>query len=115
MKQRTEETNAFDPFAMWRNMRDASLDAWSKAMTTAANTEAYARMTGLWLDTYLNATIPMQRMTQTVMTQMLEQMNMPTRADVTNLAERLTNIEMKLDDLDARLDALERHSARKPD
>jgi hypothetical protein len=31
---------------------------------------------------------------------------MPTRADVTGLAERLTNIEMRLDDLDAKIDAL---------
>jgi len=29
---------------------------------------------------------------------------MPTRTDITSLAERLTHIEMRLDDLEARLD-----------
>ena len=29
---------------------------------------------------------------------------MPSRDDVTRLAERLTNVEMRLDDLDAKLD-----------
>jgi hypothetical protein len=39
------------------------------------------------------------------MTQVLTNANMPTRADVTGLAERLTNIEVRLDDLEAKLDA----------
>jgi hypothetical protein len=42
----------------------------------------------------------------------LTRLNMPTRADITSLAERLTNIEMRLDDLEARL-ADNRKSARK--
>ena len=35
---------------------------------------------------------------------MLTKLNMPTRPDVIGLAERLTNIEMRLDDLEAKLD-----------
>jgi hypothetical protein len=33
---------------------------------------------------------------------------MPTRADVTSLGERLTNIEMRLDDLEAKIDESQR-------
>ena len=36
------------------------------------------------------------------MTQTLANLNLPSRDDVTRLAERLTNIEMRLDDLDAQ-------------
>jgi hypothetical protein len=32
---------------------------------------------------------------------------MPSRADFVSLAQRLTNIEMRLDDLDAKLDRFE--------
>jgi len=38
------------------------------------------------------------------LTQAMEQLNLPTRDDVTRLAERLTNIEMRLDDMEAKLD-----------
>jgi hypothetical protein len=33
---------------------------------------------------------------------------MPSRADVVSIAERMTNIEMRLDDLDAKLDTIQR-------
>jgi hypothetical protein len=42
------------------------------------------------------------------MAQSLRQLNMPTREDFVGLAERLTHIEMRLDDLDAKLDEMER-------
>lgn len=38
------------------------------------------------------------------MLQALQQLNMPSHADFVSLAERLTNVEMKLDDMDAKLD-----------
>ena len=43
-------------------------------------------------------------MLEGTMTQVLTQLNMPTRTDVTSVAERLTHIEMRLDDLEAKLD-----------
>ena len=46
------------------------------------------------------------------MTRVLTSLNMPTRGDVTALAERLTNIETRLDDLEARLEESPR-AARK--
>ena len=45
---------------------------------------------------------------ETALSQLVTNLQMPCRADVIRLAERLTNIEMKLDDLDAKLDELQR-------
>jgi len=42
------------------------------------------------------------------MLHVLEQLSMPSRADFVSLAERATNIEMRLDDMDAKLDRIER-------
>ena len=36
----------------------------------------------------------------------LEQLAMPSRADIVSIAERMTNIEMRLDDMDAKLDEM---------
>jgi hypothetical protein len=93
----------FDPFEPWRGMRDGYLDAWSKAMIEAVNSDAYAKATGTMLDTYLTASAPFREAVEKAMEQALTQLSMPSRADFTGLAERLTNIEMRLDDLDAVL------------
>lgn len=106
MPENPEKT--FDPFEAWRGMRDASMDAWAKTMVQAVNTEGYAKATGAMLDAYLAVMAPVREAMEKTMSQVLQQMSMPTRADVTSLAERLTNIELRLDDLDAKLDEIDR-------
>lgn len=104
MSQRPEDGNPFDPFAQWRTMRDSYLEQMSKMMIELTTSEDYARAQAQMMDTYLTISAPFRTTLETVMTQTLTQLNMPTRSDITSLAERLTNIEMRLDDLDARLD-----------
>src|SRR5690242_3281306 len=99
MSQNIDNANPFDPTGMWRSMRDANLDAWSKMMIQLVNSEAYAQATGSVLDAWLTTSAPFRKAMETTMTQVLTQLNMPTRSDVTSLAERLTNLEMRLDDL----------------
>ena len=92
------------PLEPLRSLRDANLEALSKVMMDLVNSGAYSRATSQWLDAYLTLSQPFQRVVETTMTQVLAGLNMPTRAEVTGLAERMTNIEIRLDDLDARLD-----------
>jgi uncharacterized membrane protein len=60
----------------------------------------------------LTASAPFRTVIAQVMTQVLETYNMPTRADVISISERLTNIETRLDDLDAQITAMQRAQAR---
>ena len=101
-------TKAFDPMEPWREMRNTYLDAWAKSMVEAVNSDAYAQATGAMLDTYLTVSKPFREAVETAMLKTLEQLAMPTRADVISLAERMTHIEMRLDDLDAKLDETEK-------
>jgi hypothetical protein len=96
----------FDTADTWRKLRDASLDAWAKGWVQAVNTDAYAQATGTVLDAYLTASVPFREALEKSMTQILQQLSIPTRADFENLAERMTHIEMRLDDLDAKLDSV---------
>ena len=96
----------FDPLEAWRTMRDATLDAWSKAMIQAVNTEAYASATGAMLNASLSASAPFREALEKSMAQTLQMLNLPTRADFESLAERMTHLEMRLDDIDAKLDNL---------
>ena len=101
--------NPFDP-AAWRQGRDAYLDAWARMMVEAVNSDAYAKTTGTMLDSYLTASAQFREAIEKSMIHALEQLSMPTRADVVSIAERLTNLEMRLDDMDAKLDTLVRNS-----
>jgi hypothetical protein len=95
-----------DPMDAFRDMRDTYLDAWAKAMVETVNTDAYARTSGTVLDTYLSASSPFREAVEKAMLRVLEQLSMPSRADFISLADRVTNIEMRLDDMDAKLDQI---------
>jgi hypothetical protein len=111
----SEPNNSFDPFdptGMLKSMRDASVDSWSKMMIQLVNSEAYAKANGAMLDAWLSSSGPFRKAIEAGMAQNLAALNLPSRADFISLAERLTNLEMRLDDLDAKLDEL-LHAARK--
>jgi len=95
-----------DPVGTWRTIRDANLDAWAKGMATLVNTETFSKALGLQLDTMLAASAPVQKTMNQYMEAYLGQANLPSRAEVISLARRMTNIEMRLDDMDARLDEI---------
>jgi hypothetical protein len=94
-------------------MRDAGMEAWAKSMVETVNSEAYNKASGAMLDAYLTASIPFRDMLEKTMTRALGELSLPTRADFVSLAERLTNIEMRLDDMDAKLDRITARPAAK--
>jgi polyhydroxyalkanoic acid synthase PhaR subunit len=104
----SEDSNPFDPFEAWRKMQEANMDAWAKAMVQAVNAESYAKATGAMLDAYLAASGPFREAIEKTMRQAMQQLSIPTRDDFVSLAERMTNIELRLDDMDAKIDRIER-------
>ena len=112
MSQKSDEQQAFDPFGAWKHMRDTGMDSWSKMMIQLVNNDAYAQASGAMLDAWLTSSAPFRKAIESAMTQVLTQLNMPTRTDITSLAERLTHIEMRLDDLEAKLDERPRSEAK---
>jgi polyhydroxyalkanoic acid synthase PhaR subunit len=107
VNEKPDGDKSFDPFEAWRGIRDANMEAWAKLMIENVNSEAYAKTTGAMLDSYLTASAPFRDMMEKTMVRALEHLNMPSRDDFVSLAQRLTNIEMRLDDLDAKLDRME--------
>jgi hypothetical protein len=100
--------NLLDPFGMvgiLKQTRDANLEALSKFMIDLVNSDAYAQATGTMLAQSLAASQPARQALEQSMTHTLEALNMPSRAEVTSIAERLVNVEMRLDDLDAKISA----------
>ncbi len=106
MSEKHDSPPPYDPFEAWRTMRDATMKTWADAMVQTVNTEAYAQATGAMLESYLTASAPFRELLEKMMTQALQLSNMPVRTDIIALAERLTNLELRLDDLDSKLDKL---------
>jgi hypothetical protein len=95
-----------DPFGVWRSLRDSNLDALAKGMATMVNTEAFSKAIGMQLDSYLAASAPFQKAVEQYMEAYLAQLRMPSRSEMVSMAQRMTNIELRLDDMDARLDEI---------
>jgi hypothetical protein len=95
-------------------MRDAYLDFMARAMAETVNTEGYAEATGAMLNNSLAVTAPFREAMEKSMLQVLKQLSLPSRQDIVALSERFTNQEMRLDDIDAKLDVIEKqtHAAR---
>ena len=96
--------NPFDPTGVLKQMRDTGLDAYAKMMVELVNTEAYAEAQGAMLDAWLANSAPFRKAMESSVSQTMASLNLPSREDISRLAARLTNIEMRLDDLDAKLD-----------
>ncbi len=84
MSQNTEVFNPFDPTGVLKSLRNANTDAWSKTMVQLVNTEAYAQATAVMLDAWLASSGPFRKAIETSVTQVLTNLNMPTRDDVTS-------------------------------
>lgn len=106
MTQNSSKFDFFDPTGMGKQFRDASLDAYAKMMVELVNSEAYAEATGAMLDAWLGSSAPFRQVMEHVMTQTLAQLKLASRDEIHSVAQRLTNIELRLDDLDAKLDTL---------
>jgi hypothetical protein len=103
----SNDFNPFDPTGLMKSMRDSGMESWSRSMLQLVNSDAYAQATAVMLDAWLAQSAPFRKAIDAAMAQALASLNMPTRADVINLATRLTNIEMRLDDLEAMVERLQ--------
>lgn len=106
MSQNSDGFDLTDPLGLWRSFRDANLDAWAKGMTNVVGTDAFAQILGAQINTYLATSAPFQKAIDQYMEAYLARLNMPSRVEIIGLSERMTNIEMRLDDLDAKTDQM---------
>ncbi len=106
MDSEQPEESQLDPFKEWVQFWDSWTKAWSEPMSDAVASKGFAESMGQQIEGAMEATAMMRQQVGGVMRQVLQQMSVPTRQDVIRLAERLTNMEMRLDDVDAKTDEI---------
>jgi hypothetical protein len=95
-----------DPFAQMIHFYDTFSKSWSKVMSDSVASSSFAEAMGKQVESGLEAMTLWRRQVGDVFEQYLQQMSLPTRSQILSLAERLTNVEMALDDVNAKLDEL---------
>jgi len=109
---KTPGAAGFDLIERLRKMRDQGMDTWAKAAIRLTSSDPYQRMTGIFMQPGLLATALVRNSTEKAMSDLLARLNMPSRAEVLSLSQRLTRIEVVLDDLSAAVDAVRAGAAR---
>lgn len=102
-EEKSEESQA-DPFANMIQFYDNWTKAWAKTMSETVASPRFAETMARQTEGSLEFWSLVRRQVGEAMEQYLQQMSLPTQSEVVSLAERLTTIEMRLDDVDAKLD-----------
>ena len=88
-----------DPFAMWREWVTQSEHQMNKVFNDMMGTEEFARASGSWVEAM---TMFQQTMNENAQ-RYFQMAGVPTRTDVSELAERLTAVEERLQRIEALL------------
>lgn len=99
-----EEKQQGDPFARMLQFYDDWTKTWAGAASEMVSSKPFADSMAQQLEATLSTTQLLRRQMGEIMEQSLQQMSLPTRKEVVQIAERLTHVEMRLDDMEAKLD-----------
>ena len=98
--------NGFDPQEELRKARDGMLDLAGRIADTVVTSELYAVTMGRAITTFSQVAAPVREQLQAVSEMVLETANLPSRAQIVELAKRVNRLETILDDVDHKTDEL---------
>lgn len=93
-----------DPFTQMFQFYDSFQKAWSGIMSETVSSKGFAESMGQQLESSLDSMTLFRRQFGDIMEKYLQQMSLPTRKEVISIAKRLTQLEMAIDDLNAKMD-----------
>ena len=112
MNPDNQGTKRFSLLRSLRGARDSLMEDLAKVTLAFTSTHAYQRASAAISKPQLLASALLKEKREAAMSDVLAQLNMPSREEVLTLSKRLTRIEMVLDDLSAGMDQLRRSSVR---
>lgn len=95
-----------DLMAQWKAFLDQWIAAWGKALEQAMGTEAFAAALGRHLEQWLALQAPARKAAAEAGEAALGAMGMPSRAEVTGIARRISDLDDRLEGLEDKLGAV---------
>ncbi|MGO4886930.1 polyhydroxyalkanoic acid synthase subunit PhaR [Anaerobacillus sp. MEB173] len=99
-----KEQNSYDPFMFAKELYDYSESYWSKIVDESIGHEDFSAMLGKMLDMNLLY----KKMIREYANTYLNQMNLPSKEDIANVASLVVNTEAKVDDLEVMVEDTQR-------
>ncbi|MDQ6826104.1 MAG: phasin family protein [Candidatus Eremiobacteraeota bacterium] len=93
------QSDANDPFSIWRRAAQLQEEQLSALFERAAGSDAFGEALHKALENYLSAT----QISRENVERYLSAANLPTRADVARLAERIDGLTSRIDELAQQL------------
>jgi uncharacterized damage-inducible protein DinB len=110
MSQEEEpKKSAVDPFANMMQFYDNWSKTWANSMSETVANPRFAETMSQQMAGSLEFWSVVRQQVGDAMEQYLQQLSLPTQQEVVSLAERMTTIEMRLDDVEAKLDQILDH------
>jgi hypothetical protein len=106
MSEENPKNERVDPMASMMQFYEQWTQAWANALSETVANPRFAETMAEQTEGSLEFWALVRRQVGEAMEQYLQQMSLPTQSEVVSLAERLTTIEMRLDDMDEKLDQL---------
>ena len=102
----TGPTTGVELFKLARGLRDSAIESWARVAIAVTRSPAYMKMDAMLGQPALFVKAVARKPAEQALSQLLAQLQMPSRADVHAISQRLTRIEMVLDDLSASLETV---------
>jgi hypothetical protein len=103
-----------DVIGQWKQFLDQSIEAWSKALGDAMNTEGFAQMLGRYLDQWLVTTAPVKKAADQAIDQALQTLNLASRSQLTAVARQIVELEERVERIEEAVNAVLRAVQREP-
>lgn len=104
MSEEDPKKTQADPLASMMQFYEQWTKTWADSLSETVANPRFAETMAQQTEASLEFWSVVRRQVGAAMEQYLQQMSLPTQSEVVSLAERLTTIEMRLDDVDAKLD-----------
>ncbi len=104
-----------DLMTQWKQFLDQSIEAWSRALGQAMNTEQFAQMMGRSLDQWLVATAPVKKVADQQIEQSAAGAEPASRSSADGVAKQLVELEERIDRLEDSISAKLRQARRARD
>jgi hypothetical protein len=102
----SEKRSQSDAFSQMVQFYDDWTKTWANAASEMVSSKPFADAVAEQLESTLSVTQLMRHQMSEIMEQSLQQMSLPTRKQIVEMADRMTHLEMRLDDMEAKLDEL---------
>jgi len=103
-EHQSQKDSMIDPFSQMFQFYEGFQKSWSGIMSETVSSKSFAESMGQQLESSLDTMTLFRRQFGDIMEQYLQQMSLPTRKEVISIAKRITQLELAMDDLNAKMD-----------